>query len=145
MKKFFFIFPTAILLVLFTVSIGFTQYDPSGSAPSSAESVSSRTPISENSAYQWEFDTSLTYSTGDFGTSKTTNTLYWPFTLKRLFELGNVFLTIPAIHQDSGSGVTSLGGRPFQTNRTTLGSNKKETGIGDVLLGGEYYLLKELI
>ena len=97
----------------------------------------------EEGQEEWEFMTSLTYETGDYGTSETTNTVYWPFTLKRYWERADASFTIPLLYQETGPGVTAIGGRAFQTSRFTFGSEATDSGIGDMLLKGRYYLFDE--
>ena len=143
MKKFFIGLAMALSFFLLIVTGSFAQYDNSIPTRSNGNSVSSSGSMSESPTYQWQFDTALSYSSGDYGTSTTTHTLYWPFSLKRLFEPGDVFFTVPFLYQKAGSGVTAFNGRPFQTNRTVLRTNNDETGLGDMRLGGHYYLLKE--
>lgn len=90
----------------------------------------------------WRLTTSLNYWTGDFGTSTRTNTFYWPFTLTRFFDKGNVFFTVPYIYQESGPGISALSGQPFSTGHPSAGTDRSG-GIGDIILGAEYYLLDE--
>jgi len=99
--------------------------------------------------YNWRFDTSLTYSRGDFDTSDDTNTLYWANELTRFFSRGDASLTVPLMWQDSGPGVSAINGRPVNTegenedNTTTIFGGGSQTGIGDILLQGRLYLLDE--
>jgi len=88
----------------------------------------------------WEFSSYLTFESGDYGTSETTNTLYLPFTLTRFFEKAEISGTLPFIYQDVGSGVSAISGTP-----TRIGGSGGEAngGIGDILLSGKYRLLEE--
>lgn len=43
----------------------------------------------------WQAGPSVFYSTGTYGTSTRTTTLYVPFTMRRLFEKGDLSLVIP--------------------------------------------------
>ena len=99
-------------------------------------------PTQGAATYDWTFTTSVNYSTGDFGTSSTTNTVYVPFTLQRNLSQGRVYLTIPYIDQQSGPGVQAVGGRPFRVNGGA-GNSGWAGGLGDVILGGSYDLLRE--
>lgn len=92
--------------------------------------------------YLWAVDTSISYATGDFGTSGTVNTVYLPVTLRRLFPNGDVGVTVPYLYMESGPGVTAFSGRPFRTNGAD-GNGREAGGIGDMLLKGRYYLLEE--
>lgn len=91
----------------------------------------------------WEMNSSVTYTTGDFGTDTTTNTIYVPLTITRYFDFGDLSGTIPYIYQKSGPGVTAIGGRPFQTRGQTAGETRTAEGLGDMILKGSYFLLKE--
>ena len=100
------------------------------------------TYINNSEVKDWKVDSAITYETGDFGTGTTVNTVYVPFTLTRYFEMWNLAGTIPFIYQESGPGVTALGGRPFQTSRRG-GPSRSDSGLGDMLLKGTYYVLNE--
>lgn len=98
--------------------------------------------VSSPSTLDWTFSTSVNYSTGNFGTDTTTNTIYVPFTLQRNFAQSRVSWTIPYIYQTSGSQVSAIAGRPYQIRRS--GDNTQSTsGVGDMLLKGGYDLLRE--
>ncbi len=92
---------------------------------------------------EWQANVAVTYETGDFGTNTTTNTTYIPLSIKRLFEKGDVSLTIPYIYQQSAPGVTAIAGRPFRTSPFAGGPRRTESGLGDMLLRGSYYLITE--
>ena len=97
----------------------------------------------EPNTYLWEFDTSLSYSTGDFGTPTTTNTLYWPLTIRRFFKDADIAFTFPFIYQKSGPGIAAISGHPFQISNNTNGREETHGGIGDLLLNGRYYVFNE--
>lgn len=88
----------------------------------------------------WGFTSSLTFESGDYGTSETTDTWYLPFTLTRYFEKAEISATLPFIYQDSGAGISAVSGRPTLIRS---GSGQAEGGIGDILLAGKYQLLEE--
>lgn len=93
--------------------------------------------------YDWEFDSSFNFTRGKYGTRTNTNTVYIPLTLTRLFEEGEVGLTLPFIYQRSSTSVASVGGNPRRISRFAGGRSGQERGIGDILLNGRYYLLLE--
>ena len=100
-------------------------------------------PVQNAPAHDWTVTSSVNYSTGDFGTDTTTRTIYVPFTLQRNFSQGRVYATFPYISQKTGgSGVRAFNGQPFLTGQTG-GSNGWESGVGDIILGGSYDLLRE--
>jgi len=98
----------------------------------------------------WSLSTSINYSSGDYGTGQDTALLYIPFTLgvaptDRL----RLSLTIPYIEQDSQTVVVTSGGvavrkgkeRELATSPRSV--TRSESGVGDVLLKGQYVLLEE--
>ncbi len=99
-------------------------------------------PTQRAATRDWTLTTSVTYSTGDFGTSTTTNTVYVPVTLQRNLSQGRVYLTVPYIDQQSGPGVQAFGGRPFRVSGGA-GNSGWNGGVGDIILGGSYDLLRE--
>jgi hypothetical protein len=92
---------------------------------------------------KWGAGAFVTYQTGDFGTQKTTHTVYVPFTLTRYFKAGDVSWTIPYIYQKSPPGIIAKNGRPFQTNPQKIGDIRTGEGVGDMILTGSYDLLEE--
>jgi len=59
---------------------------------------------------KWQVSTSASYSSGDFGTSNTTKSVYVPFRIKRFFSRGDVSLTVPYVSITSDGTVTFIGG-----------------------------------
>ena len=111
--------------------------------PVFAEDIENKiAPANYKEDKDWEFDASVSYETGDFGTDTTTNTTYIPLTLTRYFDAGNISGTLPYIYQESGAGVTAFGGRPFRTSERS-GASRTASGLGDILLKGTYYVLNE--
>lgn len=94
-------------------------------------------PVQNAPTHNWTFTSSVNYSTGDFGTNTTTDTVYVPFTLQRNFSEGRVFLTIPYIDQKSGTDVSAFGGRPFRTRNTGVNNTGWNGGLDDIILGGK--------
>jgi hypothetical protein len=89
---------------------------------------------------EWKISASANYETGKYGTDSRSETWYLPVTLKRYFLEGDVSLTIPYV-QTSGSGVTTIDGNVFQISGG--GPPVTNSGIGDIVLRGSYYLLSE--
>lgn len=90
----------------------------------------------------WRVSASANYETGEYGTSTRTETLYMPVTLKRYFLEGDASVTIPYISQTSSSEVVTIDGSVFQIKRSP-GPAVTNSGLGDVVLKGSYYLLAE--
>ena len=127
----------SIIIVLLSPLKVSAQYNQQVTTPSSTT-----IPPPNSSSAQWQVSSSLTYTTGDFGTNTTTDTVYIPVTLTRYFSKGSVDWTIPYVYKKSGPGVTLLEGRPFRTSHQNDGT-RTDSGLGDMLLKGSYYLLEE--
>src|SRR5215831_13702693 len=106
----------------------------------------------------WQVGTSVTHSSGDYGTGSTTSITYVPFSIRRLFDSGDITLVIPYLSITGNCGVTLLSGTPNNTGgtcpttTTTTGQGKKQvtrttqtsttqSGLGDILLRGRYYVV----
>jgi hypothetical protein len=102
--------------------------------------------LSEGAEEKWQTDLSATYTSGDYGTNSRTDILYMPFSLRRLFEAGDLTLVVPYIHITSDGNVTLVNGVPNKTGRLRRArtpARVSEEGIGDVVLKGRYYVLDE--
>jgi len=110
----------------------------------------------------WQIGFSPTYSSGDYGTASTTTIAYLPLSIRRLFDAGDITLVIPYISITGSGAVTVLSGVPNRTSGSgssgggASGKGKKagtvpptdptestESGLGDIILRGRYYLLDE--
>jgi outer membrane putative beta-barrel porin/alpha-amylase len=100
----------------------------------------------------WQVGGSAFYTTGKYGTNVHTDILYAPLSLRRLFDNGDLSLVIPYLTITSNCGVTVVSGVPLRTGglcpstATASGTFPKrvtESGLGDVLLIGRYYLYTE--
>ena len=107
---------------------------------------------------QWRMSMTVNYSSGHYGTDEKTTILYVPLTIKRLFKDGDISLSIPYV-RISGTGAARLvGGRGTRSSNVTgneeAGGGKKpgdnpsssrttDSGLGDVILRGRYYLIEE--
>lgn len=91
-------------------------------------------------AKEWKISASANYETGDYGTDSRSETWYMPVTIKRYFLVGEISMTIPYV-QTSGAGVTTIDGNVFQIS--TGGPQVTNSGFGDIVLRGSYYLLSE--
>lgn len=77
----------------------------------------------------WQVSTSASYSSGDFGSSSTTESVYVPFRVKRFFSRGSISLTIPYVSITSNRSVTFVGG-------DTGGGEFEDNGGGNSGSGG---------
>ncbi len=134
-------YPACIVLLLLLWN--FPLQGQAGAQTSSDPLESEMTLFNTNGDGQWKLNTSFTYSAGDFGTSTTTRTFYWPFTLRRYFERGNVSFTLPFINQRSRTGIAAIKGRPYRIRSNTSGSERSGSGVGDLLLEGRYGIFDE--
>jgi hypothetical protein len=115
-------------------------------------------------APQWRVNATVNFSSGTYGTDSTTNILYAPMTVRRLFRDGDVSLTIPLVVISGTGAVRLVGGTPTRTSSTTaspagsvarasgggkgpgaepLSSSTTDAGLGDIILRGRYYLIEE--
>jgi hypothetical protein len=94
-------------------------------------------------ARDWKVSVSVNYETGKYGTTSNTDTFYMPVTIKKYFpDMGDISLTIPYISQTGSSDVTNIDGTVFQT-KLTPGAPVTNSGVGDLILRGSYYLFSE--
>src|SRR5215467_6736044 len=105
----------------------------------------------------WQVGSSVTHSSGDYGTGSTTSITYVPFSIRRLFDSGDITLVIPYLSITGNCGVTLLSGTPNRTGGTcpatttttakgkqvtrTTQTSTTQSGLGDILLRGRYYVL----
>ena len=113
------------------------------SVKSYADETDPQTQPLDETLDTWGIETSLMYSSGDFGTSTDTRTLYWPTTIRRYFTKGDAGFTIPFIDQTATPGVAAIKGHPFRINRSNSGQKRSDTGLGDLLLDGHYHFFDE--
>ncbi|MDH4328413.1 MAG: transporter [Nitrospira sp.] len=113
---------------------------------------------------QWRVSATANYSSGSYGTDSRTNILYAPLTIKRIFRDGDVSLTIPFVSISGTGAVRLVGGVPTRTSGATssavgaiaaasgrgkrpgdspLSSSTTDSGLGDIILRGRYYLIEE--
>jgi len=113
---------------------------------------------------QWRVIGTVNYSSGSYGTDSRTNVLYIPMTIRRVFRDGDVSLTIPFVSISGTGSVRLVGGMPTRTGNASsrpvgalaaatgrgkrpgdipLSSSTTDSGLGDLILRGRYYLLEE--
>ncbi len=126
-------------------------------------------PASERN---WQIGFTPSYSSGNFGTNTTSEFVYVPFSLRRYFRDGDVAVVIPFVSVTSNGTATLVGGQPIQTlpgrclkkGGTEIDTDKPEclallnagqgvagqaaqkvtnSGLGDIILRGRYYLVEE--
>jgi len=113
-------------------------------------------PVCAGADDKWQTGLSLYHSSGDYGTGSTTTVTSLPLSIRRLFDNGDVTLIVPYVSVTGDCGVTLLSGVPNRTDGTcpvvttangkrtrTLQTRTTESGLGDIVLRGRYYLLDE--
>ena len=118
----------------------------------------------------WQVGLTPSYSSGNFGTSTTSEFVYVPLSIRRLFRDGDVTVVIPFVSVTSNGTATLVGGQPtptlpencfrksgteFRTDKPecaallnsgqgiTTGQKVTNSGLGDIILRGRYYLVEE--
>lgn len=117
-----------------------------------------------NPTPKWRVLATVNYSSGSYGADSKTNIVYAPMTIRRLFRDGDVSLTVPFISISGTGAVRVVGGVPTRTGNVTrttaapagggagrgkspgdipLTSATTDSGLGDIILRGRYYLIEE--
>lgn len=102
----------------------------------------------------WRVGVNAFFSSGKYGTDSRTDTFYVPVSLRRMFDNGDLSLVIPYVTVTSNCAVTVVSGEPIRTgglcpntpSTTPPGTRPgrvTESGLGDVLLIGRYFLYTE--
>ena len=91
----------------------------------------------------WQFSSSITYESGHFGTGTRTETVYIPFTLKRLFDQGDIGLTLPFVTVRTAGETTLIDGKPQRIRKGPKTRLATRSGVGDMILKGRYYAVDE--
>ena len=118
----------------------------------------------------WQVGLTPSYSSGNFGTSTTSEFVYVPLSIRRLFRDGDVTVVIPFVSVTSNGTATLVGGQPTPTlpgtctkkSGTEIDTDKPEclallragqgvtsgqkvtnSGLGDIIVRGRYYVLEE--
>lgn len=115
---------------------------------------------------QWRLSATVNYSSGSYGADSRTNILYAPMTVRRVFRDGDLSLTIPFVSISGTGAVRPVGGVPTRTGTAAaspaaalagvagrgkgpgaapLSSATTDSGLGDVILRGRYYLIEERV
>ena len=92
----------------------------------------------------WQVAFTPNYSSGTYGTSTSTNIVYAPLSIQRLFKDGDLALVIPYLSVTGNGYVTLIGGVPNRTTTSeSVGPRVTEMGIGDIVVRGRYYAIDE--
>jgi hypothetical protein len=118
----------------------------------------------------WQIGMTPSYSNGNFGTGTTSEFVYVPVSIRRLFRDGDVSVVIPFVSVTSNGSATLVGGQPTPTlpgrclkesgtvvdtdkpeclallnagQGVTAGQKVTNSGLGDIILRGRYYAVEE--
>lgn len=123
-------------------------------------------PVTEKN---WQIGITPSYSSGNFGTNTTSEFVYVPTSIRRLFRDGDVTVVIPFVSVTSNGSATLVGGQPtpigedcYRRSGTEFRFDKPEcvallnsgqlasrqqkvthSGLGDIILRGRYYAVEE--
>jgi hypothetical protein len=108
--------------------------------------------------YKYSVGQGIEFSSGRYGTSTRTDSIYAPFTVTASpTERLGLVLEIPLLYQSNGNVVTTLGGGNMAGSKTMMlpatgmggmssssaGTARSESGLGDIILKGGYLLVTE--
>jgi hypothetical protein len=77
----------------------------------------------------WRVSATINYWSGSYGTDSTTNIVYAPMTVRRLFRDGDVSLTIPFVSISGTGAVRLVGGTPTRTSNVASGGTASLSSI----------------
>ncbi|TAJ26829.1 MAG: transporter [Nitrospirae bacterium] len=107
---------------------------------------------------KWQVSLTPSYTSGDYGQGSTTTVIYVPLSFQRLFRDGDISFVVPWVSVTGDCSVTLLSGVPNQTGsqcgapHPQRGRKKRtstpdpivtNSGLGDLVLRGRYYMLDE--
>ncbi len=84
-----------------------------------------------SSERNWQIGMSPSYSHGNFGTDSTSEFIYAPVSIRRLFSKGNISLIIPSVTAITDGQTTLVGGTAFRVDNSGHGSINSGGGGND--------------
>lgn len=78
----------------------------------------------------WQISFNPSYSHGNFGTNTTSEFNYAPFSIRRLFPKGDIWLVIPSVTAITDGRTTVVGNTAFRVDDDNSGSNSGSGGGG---------------
>jgi hypothetical protein len=145
--------------------MGFLVASGGGVAVAATRDMTHQGPTS--SEQNWQIGFNPSYSRGNFGTDSTSSFFYAPISIRRFFKDGDVALVIPFVTATTDGGTTLVGGNPVRVDNSgpgggsgtgcsnsgpgsgncltgqAPGQNATESGLGDIILRGRYYIVEE--
>lgn len=115
----------------------------------------------------WQIGFNPSYSSGNYGTSTTSSFFYAPISIRRFFQDGDLAIVIPFVTATTDGRSTLVGGNAVRVDNSGPGSgsstgcsnsgpgnnncltgraqgqNVTESGLGDIILRGRYYIVEE--
>lgn len=76
----------------------------------------------------WQLGLTPTYTSGNYGTNSTTNFMYVPFSIRRLFRDGDITVIVPYVQVTSDGKVVLLSGTPNRVDNRGRGSSGSGSG-----------------
>lgn len=120
-------------------------------------SIVTAVPAAAAAADNWKIGGSITHSSGDYGSGANTSVTYAPITIRRYFDSGDIALIVSYVSITGNCDVTLLSGTPNRTGGTcptrtittrngreitrTQQARTTESGLGDTIVRGRYYIL----
>ncbi len=111
MKRGTFLTRYGILVVSIIGCLALFQHGPA-SAAENEKSGSDQRPSSERN---WQIGVTPSYSSGNFGTRTTSEFVYVPVSIRRLFRDGDISVVVPFVSVTSNGSATLVSGQPTPT------------------------------
>ena len=149
------------------LAIGFAVASGAGLAMASPADKTDPGAALPSAERNWQIGFTPSYSSGNYGTNTTSSFFYAPVSIRRFFKDGDVALVIPFVTTMTNGTATLVGGQPTQTlpascddnsgsgnagdrpecqgltTGGTQGQKVTNSGLGDIILRGRYYIVEE--
>lgn len=97
--------------------------------------------VEDDGSYRMLLTTGVGRFTGDYGEEETTTLDVLSVSARRYFDRGEVQVSLPYLKIDGSADVQFVDGQPVSGGGgASTGDRRQESGLGDVVLRGEYYL-----
>jgi hypothetical protein len=104
-------------------------------------SVSGAQQIDDDGSYRMLLSAGVGRFTGDYGQDEKTTLDVLSLNARWYFNRAEIQVSVPYLRIDGGADVTWVDGQPVATGGDSGSDDqRKESGLGDVVLRGEYYL-----
>lgn len=109
-------------------------------APAGTGPATEQAPSAEKN---WKFGAVFSYSSGKYGGPSPIRTTYVPFTLTRLFERGDLAVTVPFVSVRTEGETSLVNGNPQRIKKKGTGTPSARGGLGDIIVKGRWYAVEE--